>query len=51
MTRQMLSGIRVESKGELKECIYKYFGEVNGSRWPAAGSTGSTRRTSWRTLW
>ena len=29
MTRQMLRGIRVESKEELKERIYKYFEEVN----------------------
>jgi len=29
MTKQMLKGIRVESKEELKERIYKYFDEVN----------------------
>lgn len=29
MTRQMLTGIRVDSKKELAERIYKYFGEVN----------------------
>lgn len=29
MTRQMLNGIRVESKDELKERIYMYFDEVN----------------------
>jgi hypothetical protein len=29
MTRQMLRGIRVESKEELKDRIYKYFEEVN----------------------
>lgn len=29
MTRQMLRGIRVSSKDELKERIYKYFEEVN----------------------
>ena len=29
MTKQMLKGIRVESKAELKERIYKYFDEVN----------------------
>lgn len=29
MTRQMLSGIRVSSKEELKERIYKYFEEIN----------------------
>ena len=29
MTRQMLKGIRVSSKDELKERIYKYFDEVN----------------------
>jgi hypothetical protein len=29
MTRQMLRGIRVESKEELKERIYRYFEEVN----------------------
>ena len=29
MTRQMLSGIRVASKEELKERIYKYFEEIN----------------------
>ena len=29
MTRQMLRGIRVESKEELRERIYKYFEEVN----------------------
>lgn len=29
MTRQMLSGIRVSTKEELKERIYKYFEEIN----------------------
>lgn len=29
MTRQMLRGIRVKSKDELKEHIYKYFTEIN----------------------
>ncbi len=29
MTRQMLTGIRVETKEELTERIYKYFDEVN----------------------
>ena len=29
MTRQMLRGIRVQSKEELSERIYKYFAEVN----------------------
>lgn len=29
MTRQMLNGIRVESKDELKERIYAYFDEIN----------------------
>ena len=29
MTRQMLCGIRVNSKQELEERIYKYFDEVN----------------------
>lgn len=29
MTRQMLSGIRVDSKEELKERILKYFEEIN----------------------
>ena len=29
MTRQMLTGIRVESKDELKERIYQYFDEIN----------------------
>lgn len=29
MTRQMLMGIRVDSKEELKEHIYKYFNKVN----------------------
>ena len=29
MTKQMLRGIRVTSKQELKERIYKYFEEVN----------------------
>lgn len=29
MTRQMLSGIRVDSKDMLKERIYQYFNEVN----------------------
>jgi hypothetical protein len=29
MTKQMLRGIRVESKEELKERIYRYFEEVN----------------------
>ena len=29
MTHQMLRGIRVQSKGELAERIYKYFDEVN----------------------
>ena len=29
MTRQMLRGIRVSSKDELKERIYRYFDEVN----------------------
>ena len=29
MTRQMLRGIRVKSKDELKERIYKYFTEIN----------------------
>ena len=29
MTKQMLRGIRVKSKDELKERIYKYFDEVN----------------------
>ena len=29
MTRQMLTGIRVESKDELKERIYHYFDEIN----------------------
>lgn len=29
MTRQMLTGIRVESKEELKERLYRYFDEIN----------------------
>ena len=29
MTKQMLKGIRVNSKEELEERIYKYFDEVN----------------------
>ena len=29
MTRQMLKGIRVQSKQELEERIYRYFDEVN----------------------
>ena len=29
MTRQMLTGIRVSSKNELKEHIYRYFEEIN----------------------
>jgi len=29
MTRQMLTGIRVDSKEELSERIYKYFEEIN----------------------
>ncbi len=29
MTRQLLHGIRVKSKGELEERIYKYFDEIN----------------------
>lgn len=29
MTKQMLRGIRVKSKAELEERIYKYFVEVN----------------------
>ncbi len=29
MTKQMLKGIRVKSKEELKERIYKYFEEIN----------------------
>ena len=29
MTRQMLRGIRVRSKDELTDCIYKYFAEIN----------------------
>jgi len=29
MTRQMLRGIRVNTKQELEERIYKYFDEVN----------------------
>ena len=29
MTRQMLIGIRIESKDELKERIYQYFDEIN----------------------
>ena len=29
MTRQMLKGIRVKSKEELTERIYKYFDEIN----------------------
>ncbi len=29
MTRQMLSGIRISSKRELIDRIYKYFEEVN----------------------
>lgn len=29
MTKQMLRGIRVENKEELKERIYKYFDEIN----------------------
>ena len=29
MTRQMLRGIRVSSKGELADRIYKYFAEIN----------------------
>ena len=29
MTKQMLKHIRVKSKDELKERIYKYFDEVN----------------------
>ena len=51
MAGQMLRGIRVESKEELKGRIYKYFWEVNRGQWPAAGSTGSTGRTPWRTSW
>ncbi len=38
MAGQMLRGIRVESKEELKGRIYKYFWEVNRGQWPAAGS-------------
>lgn len=29
MTKQVLHGIRVDSKEELKERIYKYFDEIN----------------------
>ena len=29
MTKQMLWGIRVENKEELKSRIYKYFDEIN----------------------
>ena len=29
MTKQVLQGIRVDSKEELKERIYKYFDEIN----------------------
>ena len=29
MTKQMLRGIRVKTKEELKERIYKYFDEIN----------------------
>ena len=29
MTRQILTGIRIESKDELKERIYQYFDEIN----------------------
>ena len=29
MTKQMLRGIRVNSKSELEERIYKYFEEIN----------------------
>jgi len=29
MTRQMLRGIRVKSKEELEQRIYKYFDEIN----------------------
>ena len=29
MTKQMLCGIRVETKKELKERIYRYFDEIN----------------------
>ncbi len=29
MSRQMLTGIRVDSKEELKDRIYKYFDEIN----------------------
>lgn len=29
MTRQMLKGIRVESKAELTQRIYQYFDEIN----------------------
>ena len=29
MTKQMLSGIRVETKKELEDRIYKYFDEIN----------------------
>lgn len=34
MTRQMLKGIRVKSKEELKDRIYKYFEEVNATPVP-----------------
>ncbi len=29
MTKQMLGGIRVESKKELEDRIYRYFDEIN----------------------
>lgn len=29
MTKQMLRGIRVKTKQELSECIYRYFAEIN----------------------
>ena len=29
MTKQMLAGIRVETKKELEDRIYKYFDEIN----------------------
>ena len=29
MTKQIFRGIQVKTKEELKECIYKYFDEIN----------------------
>ena len=51
MTRQMLSGIRVGSKEELKERILKYFEEINEVPSPTNGNTAWTRLIFRKRMW